>query len=179
LRAPLGVYAVLGNHDGTLDPKAVRQGLEAVNIPVLENQAVKIDRNGHRFWLAGVGDQLARYLDIKNSTASDDLPGTLAQVTDGDPLILLAHEPDIFTRTPPRVALTLCGHTHGGQVWLPFYGNPGAGSIYDRRYVYGHIVEEGRHLVVSAGLGTSSVPVRFMVPPEITVVNLGSTAVVS
>ena len=96
----------------------------------------------------------------------DDLPKTLAVVTTDDPVILLAHEPDIFPRVPERVALTLCGHTHGGQVRLigwspicrPFFGN---------RYVYGHIVEDEKHLVVSGGLGCTMLPVRFGVPPEI------------
>lgn len=179
LRAPLGVFAVLGNHDGYLDPGAVRRGLEGAGIPVLENKALKLMARGHSFWLAGLGDQMARYLDVPASVASDDLPATLAQVTDSDPLILLAHEPNIFAVAPSRVTLTLAGHTHGGQVWLPFYGHPGAGTVYDRRYVHGVIVEDGRHLVVSAGLGTSSLPVRFMVPPEITVVNVDSGASVS
>jgi uncharacterized protein len=173
LRAPLGVYAVLGNHDGYFDPAAVRLGLQGAGLPVLENHAIKLTADGHSFWLAGLGDQMTRYLDVKASVASDDLPGTLAQITDSDPLILLAHEPNIFAVAPPRVTLTLAGHTHGGQVWLPFYGNPGAGTVYDGRYVHGVIVENGRHLVVSAGLGTSSKPVRFMVPPEITIVNVG------
>lgn len=179
LRARLGVFAVLGNHDGYLDPVSVRLGIEAVGIPVLENRALKLNADGHRFWLAGLGDQMSRYLDVTASMASDDLPGTLAQVTDNDPLILLAHEPNIFAVAPPRVTLMLAGHTHGGQVWLPLYGSPGAGKIYDGRYVHGVIVENGRHLVVSAGLGTSSRPVRFLVPPEITVVNVRSTAATS
>lgn len=172
LRARLGVFAVLGNHDGYLDPAAVRLGIEQIGVPVLENRALKLSADGHRFWLAGLGDQMSRYLDVTSSLASDDLPGTLAQVTDNDPLILLAHEPNIFTVTPPRVTLTLAGHTHGGQVWLPLYGNLGAHKVCDGRYVHGVIVENGRHLVVSAGLGTSSMPVRFLVPPEITVVNV-------
>lgn len=184
LRAPLGVYAILGNHDWWLDARAVRDGLQNVGIPVLENRAIKIAANGHSFWLAGLGDQLAHYQGDKRRRkgekerrlGEDDLPGTLAQISDNDPVILLAHEPDIFPQVSERVALTLSGHTHGGQVSLPLYGPPLTGSRFGRRYVYGHVVEGGRHLVVSRGLGVSWYPVRFMAPPEIAVVNVASPA---
>ena len=105
----------------------------------------------------------------------DDLDGTVARTMgDADPLILLAHEPDIFVRVPPRVTLTLSGHTHGGQVLLPFIGRPVVPSNYGQRFAYGHVVEGGRHLLVSSGLGMSGLPVRFMVPPEIALITLGA-----
>jgi uncharacterized protein len=102
----------------------------------------------------------------------DDLPGTLAKVSDDDPVVLLAHEPDIFVEVPDRVSITLAGHTHGGQVLLPGLGRPVVPSKYGQRFAYRHIVEQGRHMVVSGGLGCSTLPVRFMVPPEITVVTV-------
>lgn len=173
LRARHGVYAVLGNHDWWEDPRAVRDGFRAVNIPVLENKAVKIEKDGLRFWVAGLGDQIAYPLGRRRYRGADDLPGTLRQTAgDRDPVILLAHEPDIFVRVPERVTVTLSGHTHGGQVWFPIVGSPLIPSAYGKRFVYGHIVEGGRHLVVSAGLGMTGLPVRFMVPPEITVVTM-------
>lgn len=174
LRAPLGVYAVLGNHDWWVDPSGVRRGLEKAGIPVLENAAVKFARDGRRFWLAGLGDQLA--IPVPGGYRGvDDLAGTLAPtLADSDPLILMAHEPDIFVRVPPRVTLTLSGHTHGGQVRLPFLGRLVIPSRYGQRFAYGHIVETGRHLLVSSGLGMSGLPVRFMVPPEIALVTLGA-----
>jgi predicted MPP superfamily phosphohydrolase len=104
----------------------------------------------------------------------DDLDGTLAQISGDDPVLLMAHEPDIFVRVPDRVTLTLSGHTHGGQVRLPFFGPPIVPSAYGRRFASGHIVEGGRHLLVSSGLGLSGLPVRFMVPPEIALVTLGA-----
>jgi predicted MPP superfamily phosphohydrolase len=105
----------------------------------------------------------------------DDLPGTMAQISgDNDPAILMAHEPDIFVKVPARVTLTLSGHTHGGQVWLPFVGRPVVPSGYGKRFAYGHVVEKDRHIVVSAGLGLSIYPIRFMVPPEIALVTLTS-----
>ena len=103
-----------------------------------------------------------------------DLDGTLAKVTDDAPVILLAHEPDIFPRVPSRVSLTLSGHTHGGQVRVFGY-SPMVPSRYGNRYAYGHIVEDNRHLVVSGGLGCSILPVRIGVPPEIVMVDVAAS----
>ena len=94
-------------------------------------------------------------------------------MADDAPVILLAHEPDIFPQVPERVSLTLSGHTHGGQVRLLGY-SPMVPSQYGNRYAYGNVVEEGRHLIVSGGLGTSILPVRFGVPPEIVLLDLGA-----
>jgi predicted MPP superfamily phosphohydrolase len=98
----------------------VRSALAAVRIPVLENDTVLLDDRGRCFWLAGLGDQLAYWLGPSRFRGVDDLPGTLARITTDDPVILLAHEPDIFTKVPEHVTLTLAGHTHGGQIVLPF-----------------------------------------------------------
>ena len=178
LRAPLGVYAIMGNHDWWTDNWKVRDGLTKVGIPVLENRALKIDKGGRRFWLAGLGDQMALHVP-GGYRGVDDLPKTIAQTMgDRDPVILLAHEPDIFVKVPPRVALTLSGHTHGGQICLPLIGRPVIPSRYGQRFAYGHIVESGRNLVVSSGLGMTAVPVRFNVPPEIALVTLGAPGTV-
>jgi predicted MPP superfamily phosphohydrolase len=85
----------------------------------------------------------------------------------------MAHEPDIFATVPRRVSLTVSGHTHGGQVRLAGFA-PIVPSKYGRRFTYGHIVEDERHLIVSGGLGMSGLPIRFGVPPEIVIVDLGS-----
>jgi predicted MPP superfamily phosphohydrolase len=104
----------------------------------------------------------------------DDLPGTLSAIPDdGNPILLLAHEPDIFPEVPDRVSLTMCGHTHGGQVVLPYVGPLIVPSDYGDRYAYGHIVEGGRHLIVSGGLGLTWMPFRFGVPPEVLIVEIG------
>jgi len=167
LRAPLGVWAILGNHDWWYDVAGVRKALADVRIPLLENQAVPLGEEGNRFWLAGLGDQIAHRITHNRFRGEDDLPGTLARVRTDDPIILLAHEPDIFPEVPDRVALTLAGHTHGGQVRIPFIWPSLVPSAYGARYAYGHIVEDHRHMVVSGGLGTSIVPLRLGVPPEI------------
>ncbi|MEQ1715263.1 MAG: metallophosphoesterase [Hyphomicrobium sp.] len=196
LKAPLGVHAVLGNHDWWEDrdvqrresgPVPAELALQAVGIPVHQNKAVRLEKDGRPFWLAGLGDQWAywpkpeRYGDFVRHgkidyRGVDDLPGTLAQVTDDAPVILMAHEPDIFPQVPERVALTLSGHTHGGQVRLFGYA-PIVPSKFKSRYAYGHIVEEGRNLIVSGGIGCSGLPVRFGSPPEIVVVDLGTSGI--
>jgi predicted MPP superfamily phosphohydrolase len=186
LRAPLGVHAVMGNHDWWDDrtaqhrgrgPVIGRRALEKNGIPVYENDAVRLRKDGRAFWLAGLGDQLAllggKRWGRRHTTGVDDLPATLTKVTDDAPVLLLAHEPDIFPKVPARIALMLSGHTHGGQVRLFGYA-PVVPSRYGNRYVYGHVVEEGRHLVVSGGLGCSTVPVRLGMPPEIVLVDVGA-----
>ena len=102
----------------------------------------------------------------------DDLAKTLAKITDDAPVLLMAHEPDIFPEVPDRISLTLSGHTHGGQFRMFGY-SPVVPSRYKNRYAYGHIIEDGRHLLVSGGLGCSIAPVRFGVPPEIVLLELG------
>ncbi len=173
LKAPLGVYSILGNHDWWYDIEGVRAALRRVRIPIMENDAVLLGKPGSRFWLAGLGDQIAYRRGDSNFEGVDDLPGTLAKITTSDPVVLLIHEPDIFTEVPARVALTLAGHTHGGQIKLPFMEPTWAPSQYGARFAYGHIVEQGRHMIVSGGLGTSIVPVRIGVMPEILRITLG------
>jgi predicted MPP superfamily phosphohydrolase len=187
LRAPLGVHAILGNHDWWDDRSAQRAGrgpvlgrraLEKVGIPVYENDVARLVKDGRRFWVAGLGDQLAllrgrRKRGRRRFKGVDDLDGTLAKVSDEAPIILLAHEPDIFPRVPGRVALTLSGHTHGGQIRCFGY-SPMVPSRFGNRYAYGHVVEDGRHLIVSGGLGCSVLPVRIGVPPEVVMVNVAA-----
>jgi hypothetical protein len=125
-----------------------------------------------------VGDQLAEKIGYRSFRGYDDLDGALAKVNDAAPVILMAHEPYIFRRVPERVALTLCGHTHGGQVRLPFFGPVQAARRFGSDRVYGWHKEGERHLVISAGLGESFMPVRFMRPPEIVEITLGALAAV-
>ncbi len=174
LRAPLGVHAILGNHDWWHGVESTRAALAQVGIPVMENDAVLLGEGGRRFWLAGLGDQLAYQLGHSQFVGVDDLPATLKKVSTADPVILLVHEPDIFTQIPGRVALTLAGHTHGGQIRLPLVPPFWAPSEYGARFAYGLIVEQGRHMIVSGGIGTSQVPLRLGMPPEIVRVTLGA-----
>jgi predicted MPP superfamily phosphohydrolase len=165
LRAPQGVYAVLGNHDWEVGGARVARALGAAGIEVLDNAARRLRRAGGDWWLVGVGDA---------SIGADRLAATLAQVTDAAPALVMTHSPDIFPEVPARVALCVAGHTHGGQVRLPLVGALYVPSRYGRRYAYGHLVEAGRHLVVTRGVGHSVLPVRFLCPPEIMVITLRS-----
>jgi predicted MPP superfamily phosphohydrolase len=180
LSAPLGVHAILGNHDWWTGAAAARAGLADNGIAVLENDATLLTPSrGPAFWLAGIADQLAYAFSWHHHPhqGADDLPGTLAKIPeDGRPIVLLVHEPDIFPSVPARVSLTLAGHTHGGQVDLPIIGRPIIPSRDGDRYAYGHVVEDGRHLIVSGGIGCTGLPIRFGVPPEIVLIELGGAA---
>lgn len=180
LKAPLGTFAILGNHDWWDDhavqasrrgPPAVKGLLEARGIPVLENQALRLVHGGRPFWVAGLADQQP-FERTWTSLNLADIPRTLAAVTDAAPVLLMAHEPDIFMAMPGRVALTLAGHTHGGQVRL-FGRSPAIRRVYGHDYSYGHVVQDGRHMIVSGGFGMSRIPVRLGVPPEIVLLELG------
>jgi predicted MPP superfamily phosphohydrolase len=164
LRSRLGSFAVLGNHDwGHAGPR-MPAALERVDITVLENSVV---RTSAGFWIAGVGDQMKRAADVA---------GTVAQVPDGEAVILLSHNPDVFPEVPERVALTLSGHTHGGQVNIPVVRDLVTPSKYGARYTGGHVVEDGRHLFVSDGIGTSRLPVRIRSKPELVILELVAAA---
>lgn len=181
LKAPLGVFAVMGNHDWYDDllATAKRQGpcrsqvvLEAAGIPVLANQAIRLHAPGGDFWLVGTESQSCfSNNEPQNIVGMADLPKALAQVVGDEPAILLAHEPDQFVDVPDRIALTLSGHTHGGQIrfgpWAPVVP-----SRFGARFLYGPYREGNRDLVVSGGIGCSGVPLRLGRPPEITVVDL-------
>ena len=167
LRAPEGVIAVLGNHDWYYNGMRVKAVMEKVGIRVLENEAIAVQHQGRQIWFAGLAEYWTREPDVEQA---------LSQVPNGEPVIMLTHNPDIFPRIPSRVSLTMAGHTHGGQVNFPFFGRPIVPSEYGERYAIGHIEENGRHLFVTTGIGTSGLPVRFRVPPEISIVTLTASS---
>src|SRR5712672_128655 len=186
LKAPLGVHAILGNHDWWDDkavqrdgqgPTKARRALEAAGIPVYENDVARLTKAGRPFWLAGLGDQLAYFPARRFRPVSrigvDDLTATLAKVKDDAPVILLAHEPDVAIRVPSRVSLQLSGHTRGGQVRLLGWARV-VQSRYGNRFAYGH-TRASCDVVVSGGLGCSIMPIRIGVPPEIVLVTLGGS----
>jgi uncharacterized protein len=163
IAAPLGVFAVLGNHDWWLDGPRVREAFETSRIPVLENRAVELRRGECGFWLAGIGDLWE---------GRPEVAATLETVPLAAPVLVFTHNPDVFLDVPDRVALTMAGHTHGGQVRVPFVGRPIVPSAYGERFAIGSVVEGGRHLFVTPGIGTSILPVRFLVRPEISLLVL-------
>ena len=183
LRAPLGVHAVLGNHDWRDDDLARSSGyresdilnaLTDAGVSVLLNSAHRLDHQSAPFWLVGYDSQQG-HKHWRDGTHRHDPDQAFRMVPHDAPAILLAHEPDCFALHNPRALLQLSGHTHGGQA--NFFGwRPLTPSEYHGRYAYGHIEEEGYHLVVSGGIGYSHVPLRIAQPPEITLVTLHRAA---
>lgn len=163
--APLGRAAVLGNHDWWYDGPTVEAALRQAGIPALENQAIRVDRPGGAFWIAGVADLHSTRARASPTLALRDVPADA-------PVILLTHWPDPFAEVPARVALTLAGHSHCGQVNLPLVGRPILPSAGSRRWPCGAYQESGRQLFVTGGMGVSILPVRFRAPPEIVIVTL-------
>ena len=172
LKAPLGVHAVLGNHDWWYDGPTVEAALTLAGVNVMDNGRMRISREGGAFWVGGLADYDSKrsqpsYGVVLGQQADDD-----PAVPVGEPVIVLSHWPDAFAVAPDRVALTLAGHSHCGQVNLPIVGRPVAVSEGSRRWPCGLYEERGRRLYVSGGVGVSVMPVRFGQPPEIAVVTL-------
>jgi predicted MPP superfamily phosphohydrolase len=163
LTAPLGSVAVLGNHDWRQFGGRTWNALATAGIAVLENDSLAVHARGGTFHVAGMADLRNR----RPSTVA-----ALERVPVGEPVLMLAHDPDLFPLVPDRVSLTIAGHTHAGQVAVPVLRRPFIPSHYGERFARGHIVEGGRHLVVGAGLGTSGAPVRLLAPPELLVLEL-------
>jgi uncharacterized protein len=163
LRARLGRVAVLGNHDWHGDGERMRRALQDAGLAVLEDDAVALGPGPGALWAVGLAD--LRYRRPDPRAAFDGVPA-------GAAVLALAHDPDLFPLLPDRAALVLAGHTHGGQVSLPVVRGLVIPSWWGERYAHGHVVEDGRHLYVSAGVGTSGLPVRLLAPPEIVVLEL-------
>jgi predicted MPP superfamily phosphohydrolase len=163
MSAPHGLWAVMGNHDEGTDREIVTRALQAENIRVLANQSEAIERDRARFWLAGVNDVLSY---------TADLTQTLLPVPVGEAVILLAHEPD-FADEAARfpIDLQLSGHSHGGQIRIPFLP-PLYLPIMAKKYILGTYQVGPLLLYTNAGLGTVGVPLRFDCPPEITLLTL-------
>jgi predicted MPP superfamily phosphohydrolase len=169
LKAPLGVAGIIGNHDLWYDKDAVRQGLMAANVTVLDDSATEIHRPGGDFWLAGIAD-------LQDIWYSRSLKPAFAAVPAGAPSILMAHEPDAVIVPGQPYALMVAGHTHCGQINLPILGRIAIGSHVEQRYSC-HLYWRGdQALFVSGGLGVSNLPVRFRAPPEIDIITLTAAA---
>jgi predicted MPP superfamily phosphohydrolase len=167
LSAPLGVFAVLGNHDCWNDPARVRGALVRRGLRVLEDEAVTLSFHGQPLTLVGLADQMT-HVD-RAAEVLADLPSR-----DDASVLVLVHEPDVFAHMDARVSLVLAGHTHGGQVKLPWLGRPrvSIATRFGERYAAGAVVEGARHLFVTTGVGTSVFPIRLGVPPEIVLLTL-------
>ena len=163
LYAPLGVFAVLGNHDWYHYGERVPRALRSAGIEVLENDAVAVERGGEVLWLAGLADMRERNADVTVA---------LAMVPPGQALIALTHDPDMFPQLRDRANVTLAGHTHGGQVGIPAVRRLATPTAHG--YTGGEVREAGGYLYVSRGVGTTGLPIRFAAPPEIALLRLRS-----
>ena len=167
MTAPHGLWAVMGNHDDATDAEHVTHALQAESIQVLANQSEPIEQDGARFWLAGVND-------VMSGTA--DLSKTMHGVPAGEPVILLAHEPDFADEASQYpIDLQLSGHSHGGQIRIPFLP-PLYLPELAKKYVWGTYHVGPLTLHTSAGLGTIGIPMRLNCPPEVTVLTLRRSA---
>ncbi len=163
LHARLGTVAVLGNHDWWLDGERVRRALEDQGITVLENRAVTLGDDGARFHLAGLADDTTRVPDGASA---------LAGRAEEAPVIFAMHDPAAIDEVPERAVLSFAGHTHGGQIHLPWLFDPVVPGRAGPELAYGLLRHEGKAILVSGGIGTSIVPVRLAMPPEIVVLTL-------
>jgi hypothetical protein len=166
LRAPLGTYAILGNHDYWPGADLIAAKLAAAGPVVLRNRGCRLlAPGGTPFWLVGLDDA---------ARGHDDLDVALAGVPEGDTRVLLAHEPDVADKVAARglrFALQLSGHTHGGQVVLPIVGSPVLPRL-GRRYVAGLYETPSGPVYTSRGIGSVPPYLRFRSPPEVAVLTL-------
>jgi uncharacterized protein len=163
LRAKHGVYAVIGNHDEYHNAPKITAEFERVGIKVLENQTAVIEAGGEKITLWGIEDLW------KNRKVPAEAFDAIA---DKRNIIALTHNPDSLLNTPKGISLMFAGHSHGGQLNWPIFGPIAA--VNDKRFMDGHAVVDGKHVYVTSGVGTSVIPFRFRVPPEIAVVTIRS-----
>ena len=150
------VITVLGNHDGWFNRDRVKSALEKKGIKVLLNSNTKFEN----IYIAGVEDMQTGYPDIESALKDTE-----------SPRILLSHSPDIYYDVEEKVDLILAGHVHGGQVYIPFLGAPIVPSKYGSKFSRGIINETHNKMIITKGLGTSILPIRFCSIPEIIVLN--------
>ncbi len=165
LRAPLGVFAVPGNHDMQNRGQVYRDLMSTTTtLTDVTNRNQRISLFGEHLWLAGVDDLW---------WGRPDLDRALKGISEGAAVVLFSHNPDYAeTRPDPRVGLMLSGHTHGGQVYLPLFGSPWIPSKYGTKYCCGLVQGPASQVFVSRGLGEAGVPIRLNVPPEINLLTL-------
>lgn len=179
LSARHGVMVVMGNHDDWYGSGEIAAGFRGLGYTVLDDQIVSVVHDGTAFRIFGLRDQL----HVGNwEEYTGRLKRVIAESGGSGPIVALEHSPDVFPIvTDPKIVvsrdlrLMLAAHTHGGQVWLPLLGTPIVPSSYGQKYSYGHVRENGADLFVTSGIGTSILPFRFMMPPEIAVLTVQSS----
>jgi uncharacterized protein len=164
LKAPLGVFAVPGNHDMQRNGQVYRDEIATTPLIDLTNRNCRLDLDGDHLWLAGVDDLYWGRPDLRKA---------LAGIPDRAAVVLLCHNPDFAEDAPdPRVGLMLSGHLHGGQAYMPGLGAWWLPSKYGHKYLHGLVQGPASRVFVSRGLGEAGVPIRLNVPPEINLLTL-------
>lgn len=178
LRSQYGIFLVLGNHDEWYDAPGIIGEFERVGYDVLDGELAEIRlNNGEKLRILGLKDHTTMRIWKEYSDAAKRL---LEPTTGQGDLIVLQHSPDALPavtgdlRISPDTTLLFAGHTHGGQVRIPLIGAPVVPSMFGQRFVSGHARESGIDVFVTTGIGTSILPFRFLVPPEIAVVTIRS-----
>lgn len=177
IKAKYGVFAVMGNHDLCIGDEPVRKEFARIGYRLLVNEIVIIEHNGQKFRLLGLTDHLKLDSWFKFDSTVRNIVAANEKVGD---IIVLEHSPDIFyvlnyhKSLGKDFKLMIAGHSHGGQVWLPILGRPIVPLSYGQKYAYGHIREQDVDMFVTSGIGTSILPIRFLVPPEISVLTINS-----
>lgn len=174
-RARYGTFAVLGNHDGWYDDVQTIKNLSRAGIEVLNNRLITLEINNRKLRILGLKD----HLRMTTWQAFSNEAKAVLQETEGKgDLIVLEHSPDVIPAITGDLLISkdfklfLAGHTHGGQVWFPILGSLVVPSSYGQKYAYGHIKEKDVDMFVTSGVGTSVLPIRFLVPPEIAVLTI-------
>lgn len=167
LKAPGGVIGVLGNHDWWDDGEKIRRVLSAAGIRILENEAYPVRWAGKRIWVVGLADDTTRQPDVLKA---------FAPVKEGEPAIVVMHDPATFKELSSRPVIALAGHTHGGQFYIPWIGALVNASRAPLRHSYGLVREKEKAMYVSSGIGTSILPLRLNIPPEIVVLRIWNSS---
>ncbi len=171
-QAKYGVFVVLGNHDGWYNDAEVAAEFSRVGYRVLENEVAIVEKDGQKLRVLGLKDH------TKVKSWGKEVKDALENREQTGNIIVLEHSPDYLwpissnMPNPNDLKLFIHGHTHGGQVWLPIIGSPFVPSNYGQRYTSGHIKENNFDMFVTTGIGTSILPFRFLVPPEIAVLTI-------
>lgn len=175
ITAKYGAFAILGNHDDWYSDAEVRMNLERSGIKVLENESAVIEKDDRKLRLLGLKDQTK--IGIWQVFA-DEAKRALKETENQGDVIVLSHSPDVLPvitgelLVSTNLKLLLAGHTHGGQVWFPVLGAPIVPSLNGQKYVYGHVKDRDLDIFITSGIGTSVLPFRFLVPPEIAVLTI-------
>ncbi|MGI8787821.1 MAG: metallophosphoesterase [Pyrinomonadaceae bacterium] len=177
LQAKYGVFAVLGNHDVGDDEQGIASALRGDGYKVLENEIAFVEKDGQKLRILGMKDhmKIVTWKGFEN-----DIKQVIKSNEESGDLIVLEHSPDLLPMITDAASdrndlkLILNAHTHGGQVWLPVLGSLFVPSNYGQKFAFGHHKENNVDMFVTTGIGTSIIPFRFLVPPEIAVLTINA-----